>query len=74
MTATRHLLWVEEITQMIAKEPRRQRANEPDLHTQLESLLDMVWRCESTWRLDDRIALAVKVANADRHLSGPQGH
>ncbi len=27
----------------------------PDLHTQLESLLDQVWRCEADWRLFDRI-------------------
>jgi hypothetical protein len=27
----------------------------PDLHTQLESLLDEVWRCEADWRLYDRI-------------------
>jgi hypothetical protein len=51
---------------MIAKKPRRQ-SSDPDLHTQLESLLDEVWRCESTWRLDDRIALAVKVDKAGGH-------
>ena len=27
----------------------------PDLYTQLESLLDQVWRCEADWRLYDRI-------------------
>ncbi len=27
----------------------------PDLPTQLESLLDIVWRCERTWKLEDRI-------------------
>ena len=27
----------------------------PDLHTQFESLLDQVWRCEADWRLYDRI-------------------
>ena len=27
----------------------------PDLHTQFESLLDQVWRCEAEWRLYDRI-------------------
>jgi hypothetical protein len=26
-----------------------------DLHTQFESLLDQVWRCEADWRLYDRI-------------------
>jgi hypothetical protein len=49
---------------MIAKKPRRQQSDQPDLHTQLESLLDEVWNCESTWRLDDRIALAIKVDKA----------
>ena len=48
---------------MIARKPRRQNSD-PDLQTQLESLLDEVWRCESTWRLDDRIALAVKIDKA----------
>ena len=27
----------------------------PDLHTQYESLLDQVWKCEAEWRLCDRI-------------------
>jgi hypothetical protein len=59
---------------MSAKEPRRQRSDRPDLQTQLESLLDEVWRCESTWRLDDRIALAVKVDKAGGHRPfDPQG-
>jgi hypothetical protein len=52
---------------MRAKEPRRRRPDQPDLQTQLESLLDAVWRCESTWRLDDRIALAVRVDKAGGH-------
>ena len=58
---------------MIAKKPRRQQSDQPDLQTQLESLLDEVWRCESTWRLDDRIALAVKVDKAGGHSSDPDG-
>jgi hypothetical protein len=59
---------------MITKKPRRQRPD-PDLHTQLESLLDEVWRCESTWRFDDRIALAVRLDKASGHRPpGPQGH
>jgi hypothetical protein len=49
---------------MSTKEPRRPQNDQPDLHTQLESLLHEVWRCESSWRLDDRIALAVKVDKA----------
>lgn len=31
----------------------------PDLHTQLESLFDQVWRSESDWRLWDRVDAAV---------------
>lgn len=33
----------------------------PDLHTQLESLLDQVWRSESDWRLWDRVDAAVRL-------------
>jgi hypothetical protein len=73
MTATRHYLWGGGITPMIAKRPRPHH-DQPDLQTQLESLLDEVWNCESTWRLDDRIALAVRVDKAGGNTaSGPQG-
>ena len=37
----------------------RSRSDTPDLHTQLESLLDQVWRSESDWRLWDRVDAAV---------------
>ena len=57
---------------MIAKKPRRQHSDLPDLQTQMESLLDEVWNCESTWRLDDRIALAIKVDKAGGHSSSDQ--
>ena len=33
----------------------------PDLHTQLEALLDQVWDCEAEWRLDDKIDLALHI-------------
>jgi hypothetical protein len=36
----------------------RSKSDAPDLHTQLESLLDQVWRSESDWRLWDRIDAA----------------
>jgi hypothetical protein len=36
----------------------RTRSDAPDLHTQLESLLDQVWRSESDWRLWDRLDAA----------------
>jgi len=59
----------------MAKKPSRRHSDGPDLQTQLESLLDEVWRCESTWRLDDRIALAVKVDKAGGNkASGSNGH
>ena len=38
----------------------RARSDEPDLHTQFESLLDQVWRSESDWRLWDRLDAAEK--------------
>jgi hypothetical protein len=31
-----------------------------DLHSQLEELLDSVWRAEADWRFNDRIDLALK--------------
>lgn len=34
---------------------RKRDPHAPDLHTQYESLLDQVWRCEVDWRLFDRI-------------------
>jgi len=37
----------------------RSRSDAPDLHSQLESLLDQVWRSESDWRLWDRLDAAV---------------
>jgi hypothetical protein len=37
----------------------KSRSDIPDLHTQLESLLDQVWRSESDWRLWDRVDAAV---------------
>ncbi|HYR50760.1 MAG TPA: hypothetical protein VES90_11280 [Candidatus Eisenbacteria bacterium] len=37
----------------------KNRSDAPDLHTQLESLLDQVWQSESDWRLWDRVDAAV---------------
>ena len=74
MTAVRHFLWLEgkENSHMKPKE-RKLRPDDPDLHTQLESLLDQVWQSESDWRLWDRVDAAVmletireKRAAADR--------
>ena len=33
----------------------------PDPQTQLETLLDQVWRCEAEWRFDDRLDLATRL-------------
>ena len=38
----------------------RSKSDAPDLHTQLESMLDQVWRSESDWRLWDRLDAAVE--------------
>jgi hypothetical protein len=35
------------------------RSTEPDLHSQLETLFDQVWRSEADWRLWDRVDAAV---------------
>ena len=32
----------------------------PDLHTQLESLFDCVWRGEAMWSLEDRVSMAIR--------------
>ena len=37
----------------------RTKSDAPDLHSQLETLLDQVWRSESDWRLWDRLDAAV---------------
>jgi hypothetical protein len=36
----------------------REAARLADLAVQYEELLDLVWRCEREWKLDDRIAYA----------------
>jgi hypothetical protein len=38
----------------------------PDVQTQLEALLDQVWRCEADWCLNDRIDLAVRLRRKAR--------
>ena len=41
-------------------EPTLPPTGSPDLETQLESLLDCVWRAEADWRFDDRLAMALR--------------
>lgn len=48
------------------------RSNEPDLHTQLESLLDQVWRSEAEWRLWDRLDAADSQEAARRKRKQPR--
>ena len=36
----------------------RNKSDAPDLHSQLESMLDQVWRSEADWRLWDRLDAA----------------
>ncbi|TME69954.1 MAG: hypothetical protein E6I50_05330 [Chloroflexi bacterium] len=36
----------------------RTKSDAPDLHSQLESMLDQVWRSEADWRLWDRLDAA----------------
>ena len=39
---------------------------ESDLDTQLESLLHTVWECERRWAVDNRIDLAIRLAEAEQ--------
>jgi len=41
----------------------KSKSDAPDLHTQLESMLDQVWRSEADWRLWDRLDAAVQREN-----------
>ncbi|OLC65507.1 MAG: hypothetical protein AUG06_01115 [Actinobacteria bacterium 13_1_20CM_2_65_11] len=54
------------------------RSADPDLQSQLESLLDQVWRSEADWRLLDRVDALVRLESlralrAARRLGGAQG-
>lgn len=52
----------------------RTKSDAPDLHTQLESMLDQVWRSEADWRLWDRLDAAVLRENLReqraKHMDG----
>jgi hypothetical protein len=41
--------------------PDRPDDGAPDAQTQLETLLDQVWRCEAEWRFDDLLDLATRL-------------
>jgi len=42
--------------------PPAVRLDIEDLQSQLEGLLDQVWRCEAVWRREDRIDQAIRYA------------
>lgn len=46
--------------------PRQPLDETPDLHTQLEGILNAVWASEEEWRLDDRISLSLSVERVRR--------
>jgi hypothetical protein len=48
----------------------RSKSDAPDLHTQLESMLDQVWRSEADWRLWDRLDAAVKIEDLRKKRLG----
>jgi hypothetical protein len=48
----------------MAKRKRVTSSAAPDLQTQLETLLDQVWKCEAEWRLDRPIAVAMRLSGA----------
>ena len=50
----------------------RNRSDAPDLHTQLESLLDQVWQSESDWRLWDRVDAAVMLETLRERRAAPR--
>ena len=45
-------------------------STEPDLHSQLESLFDQVWRSEADWRLWDRLDAAVMLESLRAKRAG----
>lgn len=45
-------------------------SNSLDLQSQLEALLDSVWKAEADWRFNDRLDLAVK--SRDPHGADPR--
>jgi hypothetical protein len=45
---------------------RSRNSDTPDLHTQLEELLDQVWRSEADWRLWDRLDAAERLETLRR--------
>ena len=51
----------------------RTKSDAPDLHSQLESILDQVWRSEADWRLWDRLDAAVTLEDLRKKRAQQQG-
>lgn len=51
----------------------RTKSDAPDLHSQLESMLDQVWRSEADWRLWDRVDAAVMLEDQRKKRAQQQG-
>jgi hypothetical protein len=45
---------------------RPQASGAPDLQTQLEAILDSVWKSEADWRFNDRLDMAFKTRRTAR--------
>jgi hypothetical protein len=48
-------------TRFVVRVQSKPGSTQPDLHSQLESLFDQVWRSEADWRLWDRLDAAVMI-------------
>ena len=51
----------------------RTKSDAPDLHSQLESMLDQVWRSEADWRLWDRLDAAVTLEDLRKKRAQQEG-
>jgi hypothetical protein len=59
---------------LIRVKNNRPGSTEPDLHSQLESLFDQVWRSEADWRSWDRVdaAMLIETLRAKRAGTLPE--
>ena len=53
--------WTSPRVLLIRVKSNKPGSTDPDLHSQLESLFDQVWRSEADWRLWDRVDAAVMI-------------
>lgn len=52
--------------QAIVEAEEDRQAQTTDLQTQLEDLLDCIWKCEANWRFDDRLDVAMHQRSVSR--------